>query len=188
MEQTEIVMFIVRKVAWHLITFKKLCLTKNIYYTINVIAHRKSIITCISLIHFNTSCLGTFKFFHRLNTTLYLSFSFFSDAFLKTTRITTAASVSLSSPRIRSNVSPTFTWRGGKGGEEKKITLVFFSLSNYMNNLPDIDLTAFIPTILKLEAKLPSWLLNRCTFLWYKFYDSRMLWCLKNVCMYKKKL
>lgn len=128
MEQTEIVMFIVRKVAWHLITFKKLCLTKNIYYTINVIAHRKSIITCISLIHFNTSCLGTFKFFHRLNTTLYLSFSFFSDAFLKTTRITTAASVSLSSPRIRSNVSPTFTWRGGKGGGGEKNYPGFFFL------------------------------------------------------------
>lgn len=59
--------------------------------------------------YLSTSCLGTFKFFQRLKMTLYFSLSVLSDNFFKTTRITTAAPVSLSSPIMRSSVSPSFT-------------------------------------------------------------------------------
>lgn len=61
--------------------------------------------------YLSTSCLGTFKFFHRLKITLYFSLSVLLDTFFKTTRITTAVPVSLSSPTMRSNVSPIFTWK-----------------------------------------------------------------------------
>lgn len=61
--------------------------------------------------YLSTSCLGTFKFFQRLKMTLYFSLSVLSDNFFKTTRITTAVPVSLSSPIMRSSVSPSFTWK-----------------------------------------------------------------------------
>ena len=61
--------------------------------------------------YFSTSCLGTFRFFQRLKITLYFSLSVLLDTFFKTTRITTAVPVSLSSPTKRSSVSPLFPWK-----------------------------------------------------------------------------
>lgn len=53
---------------------------------------------------------GSFKFFHRRNSTRYLSLSVFSsETLFSRTRITTSVPVSLFSPTRRSKVSPTFT-------------------------------------------------------------------------------
>lgn len=94
--------------------------------------------------YFSTSCLGTFRFFQRLKITLYFSLSVLLDTFFKTTRITTAVPVSLSSPTKRSSVSPIFTWK-----QKEKMSNRKHSLENTNSRSQGrVNAAPFVPFVL----------------------------------------